>query len=148
MLNERFSDRRQRLLRLKVMREGGRLPSSSRIDAPAIFEQCPACGEAVSKRQWADQLYVCPHCGHHRPIGAYQRLALTLDSGTFQTGTSTSISRSSFIPFSHSFWCSGRISIWPVVRYNGFPSLSFLLYSSSSRFLASSMLRFSGSSAR
>ena len=84
MLNERFSDRRQRLLRLKVMREGGRLPSSSRIDAPAIFEQCPACGEAVSKRQWADQLYVCPHCGHHRPIGAYQRLALTLDSGTFQ----------------------------------------------------------------
>ena len=53
MLNERFSDRRQRLLRLKVMREGGRLPSSSRIDAPAIFEQCSACGEAVSKRQWA-----------------------------------------------------------------------------------------------
>ena len=36
MLNERFSDRRQRLLRLKVMREGGRLPSSSRIYAPAI----------------------------------------------------------------------------------------------------------------
>ena len=83
--NERFQNRRQRLLRLKVMREGGRLPNSfSRVDAPAVFEQCTACGKAVSKKQWAEHLSVCPHCGHHRPIGAYQRLSLILDPGTFQ----------------------------------------------------------------
>lgn len=84
MLNNRFSNRRDRLLRLKVMREGGRLPVTNRIDAPVLFEQCPACNAAVSKKQWAESLSVCPHCGHHRPIGAYQRLEMLLDPGTFQ----------------------------------------------------------------
>ena len=41
MLNERFSDRRQRLLRLKVMREGGRLPSSSRLTRRPFSSSAP-----------------------------------------------------------------------------------------------------------
>ena len=84
MLSERFAQRRQRLLRMKVRREGGTQALYSKADAPAVFEQCPACGEAVSKRRWADAAQVCPHCGHHRAIGAYLRLSLVLDPGTFR----------------------------------------------------------------
>ena len=82
-MNERFSQRKQRLLRLKILREG-RAASVQRANAPAVFEQCSACGEAVTKAQWDKALYVCPHCGHHRPISAYMRLSMLLDPGTFR----------------------------------------------------------------
>ena len=36
----------------------------------AVFEKCPACGAAISKRDLVRALYVCPRCGHHHKIGA------------------------------------------------------------------------------
>ena len=84
MLSERFAQRRQHLLRMKVRREGGTHALYSKAGAPAVFEQCPACGEPISKRRWVESAQVCPQCGHHRAIGAYLRLSLTLDPGTFQ----------------------------------------------------------------
>lgn len=83
MLNNRFASRRHRLLQLKVMREG-RQQSPQRVDAPALFDQCPQCGKPASKKQWSEHLLVCPHCGHHRPVSAYHRLSMILDDGTFQ----------------------------------------------------------------
>lgn len=83
-MNDRFSARRQRLLRLKVLREGTGAQAVQRSHAQAVFEQCPACGAAVSKGQWARELLVCPHCGFHRPVSAYLRLSMLLDPGTFQ----------------------------------------------------------------
>ena len=39
----------------------------------------------TSTRQiWAKSLFVCPNCGNHQPIGAYYRLSLVLDSGSFR----------------------------------------------------------------
>ena len=38
----------------------------------------------ASKRELAKSLYVCPRCGHHNPVGAYYRLRLVLDPGTFR----------------------------------------------------------------
>ena len=81
-MNKRFSQRRERMLRLKVLREGA--GPVRRTEAQPVFEQCPACGTAVPKGKWAENLYVCPACGHHRPIGAYLRLSMLLDAGTFR----------------------------------------------------------------
>ena len=50
----------------------------------AVFEKCPACGAAISKRDLVRALYVCPQCGHHHKIGAYLRLSMLLDPHTFQ----------------------------------------------------------------
>ena len=50
----------------------------------AVFEKCPACGSAISKRDLVRALYVCPQCGHHHKIGAYLRLSMLLDPHTFQ----------------------------------------------------------------
>ena len=82
-MNTRFSGRKQRMLRLKVLREGQAVPVH-RQQTQDVFTKCPACGEAVAKVQLAKSLYVCPKCGHHQPVGGYLRLAMLLDHGTFQ----------------------------------------------------------------
>lgn len=48
------------------------------------FLTCPACGAVCSRRELARSLSVCPQCGHHFPIGAYYRLSMLLDSGSFR----------------------------------------------------------------
>ena len=82
-MENRFAQRRQRLLELKVRREG-QVPPPARLSGKQVFEQCPGCGQPVPKVQWVKSQYVCPHCGHHRPLGGYLRLSLLLDPGTFQ----------------------------------------------------------------
>ena len=72
-----FAQRRQKLLSLKAL-----LGSSP---APAQTEEtCPACSKAVPRRELVANRYVCPLCGHHYPVGAYYRLSLILDKGTFR----------------------------------------------------------------
>lgn len=82
-MENRFSQHRQRLLELKVRRQG-QVSSPARLGGKAVFEQCPGCKEPVSKAQWVREQYVCPHCGYHRPLGGYLRLSLLLDPGTFR----------------------------------------------------------------
>ena len=65
-----FAQRRQKLLSLKALR--GSSP------APAHTEETFRRKDLVTAR------YVCPLCGHHYPIGAYYRLSLVLDKGTFR----------------------------------------------------------------
>ena len=72
-----FAQRRQKLLSLKALR--GTSP------APAHTEEtCPACGGTIKRRDLVMARYVCPLCGHHYPVGAYYRLSLVLDKGTFR----------------------------------------------------------------
>ena len=88
-MNNWFAARRQRMLRLKVRREGER-PFSHRMPSAApVFEQCPRCHKAVPRTQWEKNLLVCPECGFHRPMGAYRRLSLVLDEGSFRSWTRT-----------------------------------------------------------
>ena len=72
-----FAQRRQKLLALKALRGSSPAPAHTE-------ENCPACGRAVPRRELAANRYVCPLCGHHYPVGAYYRLSLVLDKGTFK----------------------------------------------------------------
>ena len=72
-----FAQRRQKLLALKALR--GTSPTPAHTE-----ETCPACGGTVRRRDLAAARYVCPLCGHHHSIGAYYRLSLILDKGTFR----------------------------------------------------------------
>ena len=72
-----FAQRRQKLLALKALR--GSSPAPAHTEAA-----CPACGRAVPRRELVANRYVCPLCGHHHPVGAYYRLSLVLDKGTFR----------------------------------------------------------------
>jgi acetyl-CoA carboxylase carboxyl transferase subunit beta len=46
-----------------------------------LWHQCSACEQMIFHADLERALHVCPHCGHHRRIGAKQRLEVTLDPG-------------------------------------------------------------------
>ena len=75
-MNQFFTQRRDRLLTYQAMREG-RITSTRR-------KACPGCGTESSALEWSRNKQVCPRCGYHSPIGAYYRLSLILDPGSFQ----------------------------------------------------------------
>ena len=82
-MNHLFLQRRARLDQIQRQR-GLREKAGVKRPEASVFEQCPACGAAVTKRDLARALYVCPQCGYHHKIGAYLRLAMLLDPHTFQ----------------------------------------------------------------
>ena len=82
-MNHLFRARRERLMQLQQQR-GLREKAAVKRPEAAVFEKCPACGAAISKRDLVRSLYVCPQCGHHHKIGAYLRLSMLLDPHTFQ----------------------------------------------------------------
>ena len=75
-MNPFFTRRRDRLLTYQAMREG-RITSARR-------RACPGCGAESSALEWSRGRQVCPRCGWHGPIGAYYRLSLILDPGSFR----------------------------------------------------------------
>jgi acetyl-CoA carboxylase carboxyl transferase subunit beta len=49
-----------------------------------IWTRCKACKAHVFKQDWHNNLRVCPKCDYHDALPAYERIGLTLDSGTFR----------------------------------------------------------------
>ncbi len=61
-------------------KNGLRIPA---VMIPSSFITCRSCGRRALRRKWEDNFYVCPECGKYAPIGAYYRLSLILDKGSF-----------------------------------------------------------------
>lgn len=58
--------------------------SIERRDIPAgLWAKCPKCGAVVFHKDLDRNLRVCPTCGHHHRLSAEERLAVTIDEGTF-----------------------------------------------------------------
>jgi acetyl-CoA carboxylase carboxyl transferase subunit beta len=61
------------------------LTARDRRDVPQdVFDKCPGCGEILYRERLAQNLNVCPTCGHHLRIGAEVYLSVLLDSDTFE----------------------------------------------------------------
>lgn len=61
------------------------LSASERRDLPGdVFDKCEGCGEIVYREKMAQNLGVCPHCGHHTRISSDRYLELLLDPGSFR----------------------------------------------------------------
>lgn len=72
-----LTERRNRLLALKKMRQQGA--------APAVEEKtCSRCGRVLNETDLADNQYVCPYCGRHFAIPARDRVAMIADDGQFR----------------------------------------------------------------
>lgn len=74
-MNRFFTQRRDRLLTYQAMREG-KVTADRR-------SPCPVCEGESSALDWSRNRQVCPRCGYHSPIGAYYRLSVILDAGSF-----------------------------------------------------------------
>ncbi len=49
-----------------------------------LWVKCEGCGEIVYKKNLDENLKVCPKCNYHFVIGAWERIGMTIDEGTFQ----------------------------------------------------------------
>ena len=46
-----------------------------------LWVKCPNCQQMVFGQEYAENMDVCPRCGHHGRIGADKRLAMLMDEG-------------------------------------------------------------------
>ncbi len=61
------------------------LKAQDRRDLPTdVFDKCPGCSEILYRERLAQNLNVCPTCGHHLRIAAEAYLSILVDSGTFE----------------------------------------------------------------
>ncbi|HIU03516.1 MAG TPA: acetyl-CoA carboxylase carboxyltransferase subunit beta [Candidatus Onthocola gallistercoris] len=49
-----------------------------------LWEKCPSCKAFCYKEDMEKNLHVCPFCGHHLRIGAWERLRQICDEGSFE----------------------------------------------------------------
>lgn len=45
---------------------------------------CPSCSAPLSEQDLLHTYRVCPRCGHHMPLGAWERISLLADEETFR----------------------------------------------------------------
>jgi acetyl-CoA carboxylase carboxyl transferase subunit beta len=61
------------------------LTAQDRRDVPTdVFDKCPGCGEILYRERLAQNLNVCPTCGHHLRVSAEAYLSILLDRGSFE----------------------------------------------------------------
>jgi len=60
---------------------GGRRAEQSIPDD--LWQRCNGCGELIFAKQFADNLQVCPRCGHHERLSAADWVALLVDAGSW-----------------------------------------------------------------
>lgn len=56
------------------------------IDAlpDGLWTKCPKCSEILFNKELEKNLRVCNKCGYHYRLRAYDRIAITIDDGTFE----------------------------------------------------------------
>lgn len=58
---------------------------NNEADVPkGSWVKCKSCGEVIFKKTLVEKGYVCTHCHKHFRMGAYDRLNLILDPGSFE----------------------------------------------------------------
>lgn len=61
------------------------LKAQDRRDVPTdVFDKCKGCGEILYRERLAQNLNVCPNCGHHLRVAAEGYVSLLLDSESFE----------------------------------------------------------------
>ena len=65
-------------------KEKQKLTSADKRELPSdVFEKCPECGEILYRNRLAQNLWVCPACGHHLRIEAEGYIDLLIDRDAF-----------------------------------------------------------------
>lgn len=49
-----------------------------------LWTKCEACSETLYNKTIEENLKVCPKCGHHFSLGAYERIRILVDKDTFE----------------------------------------------------------------
>ncbi|NNM31057.1 MAG: acetyl-CoA carboxylase carboxyl transferase subunit beta, partial [Akkermansiaceae bacterium] len=49
-----------------------------------LWTKCPDCGEMIHTLDLKQNNQICTHCNHHFLLGAYDRIDLLADPGSFE----------------------------------------------------------------
>ena len=52
----------------------------------ALWSKCPKCGEVLYRRDLVANLWVCPRCGHHFRMSAFDRISTIVDGDFVEIG--------------------------------------------------------------
>ena len=58
--------------------------SQEREIPDGLWHKCSSCGALTYVKDLKINLMVCPECGHHNQVNAYERIAQLIDAGTWQ----------------------------------------------------------------
>jgi len=59
-------------------------PSKRKGVPDGSWLKCEGCGEMIYKKNLDENLKVCPRCNYHFVLGAYERISMFLDEGSFE----------------------------------------------------------------
>ncbi len=60
------------------------LKAQDRREVPTdVFDKCQGCGDILYRERLAENLNVCPNCGHHLRIDAHAYVSILMDTGSF-----------------------------------------------------------------
>ncbi|MGQ9735857.1 MAG: acetyl-CoA carboxylase, carboxyltransferase subunit beta [Thermaceae bacterium] len=62
-------------------------PQGESKDVPELWTKCEACGAQLYKKEFVQNLKVCPRCGYHHRLSAEERVEMLADEGSFQVIT-------------------------------------------------------------
>ncbi len=66
-------------------KEKTKLSSTEKRELPAdVFDKCPECAEILYRERLAQNLKVCPACGHHLRMSAPEYVGVLIDDGSFE----------------------------------------------------------------
>jgi len=70
---------------LKRERTGIKAPKAPKADVPeGLWTKCDGCGEALFQSVLEENLWTCPHCGHHFRVPASTYVKLLTDPESFE----------------------------------------------------------------
>jgi acetyl-CoA carboxylase carboxyl transferase subunit beta len=56
-------------------------PADKTVRTEGLWQKCDGCGQSIFKKEFEDNLQVCPKCGHHLRLEARLRVASLLEPG-------------------------------------------------------------------
>ncbi|WP_026906441.1 acetyl-CoA carboxylase, carboxyltransferase subunit beta [Paucisalibacillus globulus] len=57
----------------------------SKVDIPqGLMKKCDNCSKIIYRKELSTNLNVCPNCGHHHQLNAWERIDSLFDKGTFK----------------------------------------------------------------
>ncbi len=59
-------------------------PQGESREVPELWTKCEACGAQLYKKEFLENLRVCPRCGHHHRLPVEERVGMLADPGSFQ----------------------------------------------------------------
>jgi len=59
-------------------------PTRKREIPQGLWTKCPSCEEMIFDKELEENLKVCPHCSHHFPTTAWNRIESLIETGSFQ----------------------------------------------------------------